>query len=85
MADNQEQEGLDLILAYRQVFSTEQGKKVIDDLIKRFMLRSSMSLDPHQIAFQEGERNIVLMLLHTLNIDEEQLRERIKHAKKKHA
>lgn len=77
-----DKESLDVLIAYRQVFSTEQGEKVLNDLVKRFMLRSSMHDTPTVMAFREGERNIVLTILAALNIDENQLKERLQYVKK---
>ena len=69
-------EDLDLLLTYRKVFSSEEGQQVLEDLKKRYMLRSSMNDNPQRTAFFEGERNVVLLILATLNVDDKTLKER---------
>jgi hypothetical protein len=80
-AKKKAKESLDLLLAYRNVFGTAQAEKVVNDLIKRYMLRSSMDDSPNRLAFHEGERNVVLFILTMLNIDEDKLRERVNNVK----
>ena len=75
----QEKENLELVLAYRHVFATEMGKVVLADLIKRYDMRPSFSDNALRMAFNEGERNVVLVILKALNIDEQQLQQRIKN------
>jgi predicted type IV restriction endonuclease len=76
-----EKEALDTLVAYRQAFSTDYGKRVIDDLTKRYMMRSSMSQDALTLAFKEGERNVLLTILAVLKIDETQINERISNVR----
>lgn len=76
-----DKEQLELLLAYRNVFGTATGEKVLNDLIKRYILRSSMHDNPTRIAFSEGERNVVLTILTALNINEDNLRERVNNVK----
>lgn len=75
-------EDLDLLLAYRKVFGSEEGKQVLEDLKKRYLLRSSMHDNPQRTAFFEGERNVVLLILATINVDEKTLQERINYVNK---
>lgn len=77
-----EQEGLDLMIAYRQTFSTKFGEKVLADLQKRYNLRSSFHDNPTRLAFNEGERNVVLMIMSLLSIDENQIQERVQNVSK---
>lgn len=77
-----EKEQLDLILAYKKTFESESGTKVLNDLIKRHMLKSSMNDNDSRVIFGEGERNVVLTILAILNITEDNLRERIANVKK---
>lgn len=81
-SQKREQEGLDMIAAYRQVFSTPQGEKVLSDLIKRHVLRANFSENSNIMAFKEGERSVVLNILAALQIDENQLKERITNVRK---
>jgi len=80
--EKKDKESLDLLLAYRNTFGTEKGKVVLNDLIRRFVLRPNMHDNPNRLAFNEGERNVVLMILTTLNINEDDLRERVNNVGK---
>ena len=48
----------DLKLSYRRTFKTDDGSIVLADLKKRFSFETTtfVSGDPHQSAFQEGQR-----------------------------
>lgn len=46
-----------LIDAYGRLFNSVDGKIVLEDMVRSFMLRSSKD------QFEEGERNIVLRIL----------------------
>lgn len=67
-------------MRFQQVFGSEAGKAVLYDLMKfGHMLHSSFSpKDPYETAFREGERNIVLRIMSVLEMDPEQLKQRIK-------
>ncbi len=75
----QEKEQLEMLLSYRNIFGTEHGKLVLADLIKRYEMRPSFSTDALLMAFNEGQRNVILVILKALNIDEQQLQQRIKN------
>lgn len=76
----QEKERLDLLLAYRHIFTLPQGEKVLNDLLKRHLFRSSMdATNPHMTSFNEGERNVVLSVMKMLNIEENHIRERLQN------
>jgi len=53
---------------YETVFSTEAGSRVVADLMAQFNVgRSShTSGDSHETAFREGERHVILHVLHML-------------------
>jgi hypothetical protein len=79
-----EKEGLDLMIAYRQCFSTPAGEKVLADLQKRFNDRSSyVHGDPHGTSMREGERNVYLQIRHMLNVPEDKINERIENVRVK--
>lgn len=46
-----------IIDAYGRCFNSSDGKLVLEDMVRSFMLRSSKD------QFEEGERNIVLRIL----------------------
>ncbi len=51
----------DIKLAYKAVFSTNDGKIVMDDLCKRFHVAGPVfSPDPYETAFRDGQRTVVL-------------------------
>jgi hypothetical protein len=67
------------VLAYKRFFDTEDGKKVMADLMKSCHITSStMSSDPYETAFNEGARSVVLRILKTVNADMSQVEEMIK-------
>lgn len=85
MATNRkkEQDGLDLMVAYRQTFSTKAGEKVLEHFKKMYVDRSSFDdQNPHKTSFKEGERNVILTILAMLSIPEQQIIERIENVKK---
>jgi hypothetical protein len=64
---------------YLKTFNTKTGQKVLSDLMQTHgMLSSSFSSDPLDIAFREGERNVVLRILDLLKADPAYLKDRIK-------
>ena len=76
--ESKDTKGLDTLISYRATFNTEAGQKVLSDLIKRYMMRPSMSVRDADTFFMEGERNVVLMILKALEIDEKTIQERVK-------
>lgn len=55
---------------YVDVFEGEAGKRVLDDLAKRcFIFKSTLDKDTNRMAFNEGQRSIVLHIQNTLKID----------------
>lgn len=60
----------DLLAAYQVVFKSEDGQKVLYDLMRNHhCLGSTFSSDKMEMALKEGERNVVLRILHFLNTD----------------
>jgi len=59
----------ELELAYKQTFSSETGKKVLEDLKKRcgFYTTTHIKGDSHESAFLEGTRYTVLFINNMLN------------------
>ena len=58
-----------LELAYKQVFNSEEGKIVLEDLKKRcnFYTTSHIKGDSHESAFLEGTRSVILFINNMLN------------------
>ena len=53
----------DLRTSYKVLFSSNDGKIVMDDLAKRFYLASPVfSNDPYETAFRDGQRTVVLFM-----------------------
>lgn len=64
----------DTILAYKRVFESEDGSKVLEDLMKScHMVNSTMGNDPYETSFNEGARSVVVRILKTINTDIEKL------------
>ena len=60
-----------LIAAYRFVFGSDDGKTVMDDLRARFHMSTPTFVagDPHESAFLEGQRSVVLTIERMINPD----------------
>ena len=58
-----------LIIAYKQVFESDNGKKVLEDLEKRCSYHTTTHIkgDSHESAFLEGTRSVVLFIKNMLN------------------
>lgn len=57
----------DRFLDYQVVFSSDAGKRILNDMRKSFCKRSSHEAgDPFQTAFNEGERSVVLRIEHMI-------------------
>lgn len=59
-----------LTAAYREVFASEQGKLVLDDLMKftGVMRQSHVPGDPLDTAFLEGKRRVGLRILAQMEV-----------------
>jgi hypothetical protein len=64
----------DLIIAYKQVFSTEQGRTVLFDLMNRNFILDSTNGEP----LKEGRRAVVLDILKQVNLSLEQFDQLLK-------
>jgi hypothetical protein len=65
---------LDQVASYQAVFNSEEGKKVLYDMMKvHHIFGSTFSKDPYELALKEGERNTVLRILSILQIDPQKL------------
>ena len=54
-------------ILYKQVFSSGDGKKVLDDLVRRFENRTSIIPgDPYATHAREGAREVILFIKHRM-------------------
>ena len=60
---------LSLIKNYKIVFSSDDGKKVIEDLEKRCheFVTTHVPKDSHESAFLEGNRSVLLFIKNMVN------------------
>lgn len=73
----------DLIRCYKKVFSTEDGKRVLYDLINSSgILNEGFTKNAGQMAYLSGRKSIVLNILGTLDTDPEMFREAILESQK---
>lgn len=68
------------IRAYKSVFSTPLGKKVLHDMMKAHGMMRSHPADPQLMALKEGERLVILRILQLMETNPAKLIERIEHA-----
>ncbi len=59
-----------LVKAYRELFHSDEGLEVLHDLCKScHVYRSTMDPNPHEMAFKEGARSVILRIMETIKID----------------
>lgn len=59
-----EEEILNSRAKYKALFTTEDGLAVLEDLKRRFHVNgTTFSSDPHEIAYNEGQRTVILFIL----------------------
>ena len=64
----------DLYQAYRRVFSTEDGQKILKDLMRSCHYNgSSVGQDVYETYYNEGERAVVLRILKTSKMTIEEI------------
>jgi hypothetical protein len=74
----------DLIRAYKNTFSSDEGKLVLHDLMKTFhVLHSTMDSNANEVMYKEGERSVVLRILRTINTDANELEKILNEQDKK--
>jgi len=73
-----------IIRAYREVFKSEAGKLVLNDLCKScHIYTSTMDANANELAYKEGERSVVLRILRTIEIDPFELDRLIKKSEER--
>lgn len=68
-----------LVKAYRELFSSDEGLEVLHDLCKACnVYTSTFDGNPHEMAYKEGARSVILRIMRTLEIDPFELDRMIK-------
>lgn len=63
-----------VISSYQQIFKQPAGKIVLKDLMNRFhVVGSTFDADGREHARKEGERNVVLHIMHEIGVDTNEL------------
>lgn len=78
-----EEKAIDLVKAYKATFATTDGQVVLMDLLKRARFNTPIFNDKStslQLAFREGERNLALYIVGTLELNIDDIRERLRQA-----
>ena len=61
---------------YKEVFESESGRRVLEDLKKIcYFYGTTIHVHPHIMANYEGQRNVVLHILTKLKLNVEKLKE----------
>ena len=64
---------------YKEVFATEAGQEVLDDLMKsNYFFTSTQTGDSHESAFNEGRSSVVLAILNYVSLDINKIQARLK-------
>jgi hypothetical protein len=64
--------------AYKFVFDCDEGKIVLEDLIRKcHVLNSQFINDPYAMAYDQGKRQVALDILRILDFDISKFRKRI--------
>ncbi len=65
--------------SYKEIFSTETGREVLEDLMKNnFLWTSTQSSDPYETAFNEGRRSVILAILNYVTLDADRIQTMMK-------
>lgn len=70
------------VTAYQDVFNSPTGKVVLAELMSRFHMMGptyppNKELSHYEMILNEGQRSVILYILAMMNVNIEQLRERI--------
>jgi len=67
------------VRAYKEVFESESGELVLEDLMKSCHMAScTFDKDPYETHFNEGARSVVLRILKTKNTSMDKLNEMLR-------
>lgn len=66
------------IADYQRTFTSDPGKKVLQDLFARYGMAETQAMDnPYQTYFHEGQRSVVLFICKVLKMNPNEILERI--------
>ena len=72
---SQDEQYLKNVRLYKSVFETENGQRVLWDLMKASgFCVSGFDADPYKTAFNEGLRSMAIRIINILELDEEKVR-----------
>ena len=67
------------IQAYKRVFDSEDGKLILNDLMKScHFMQSTYDKDPYETHFNEGARSVIVRILKTQNTSMDKVNELIR-------
>jgi len=69
-----EQSKFDMTVKYQTVFGTEEGRLVLQHMMKScHYLNTTLSDSPYETHFKEGERSFLIRILTILKVDPDQM------------
>jgi hypothetical protein len=85
MAKKRSTSKTDILSCYQRVFKSDDGKRVLDDLIKQYYLMVptfGRVWNTELMMVREGQRSVILSILRSTNIDVSKLRHRMEQITK---
>jgi hypothetical protein len=83
MENKKARKSVTIIASYQSVFNSSQGREILCDLAKAFWFdKSTISSDPLELAFREGQRSVVTKIMQTLKVDTLKMMDQIKNQEK---
>lgn len=74
MPKKKAQKHVDIAIDYKAVFNSEQGQRVLYDLMKNnYVLSPTYTSNINEMALREGARNSILRIMSILKIDIDKL------------
>ena len=65
--------------SYKEIFSTEVGREVLEDLMKNnFFWTSTITNDLQETSFNEGRRSVILAILNYVSLDADRIQTMMK-------
>lgn len=66
---------------YQRTFNSEHGQRVLYDMMnEHYFMRSSFDPNPYEMAFREGQKNVILRVMTILKLDLVKIKEKIEGA-----